>query len=66
MDRESLRVLLEEEYHTKHGLSTGIKLEVASMINHILSSVIHQNRELTKYEEEKLMILNKLLGEEDL
>lgn len=66
MDRESLRVLLEEEYHTPHGLSSGIKLEVSIMINHILSSVIHQNRDMTSYEQEKLMILNKLLGEDNL
>jgi hypothetical protein len=62
-DYGALNVLLEQSYHTKHGLSTSIKFEIADMLNHILMAVFEEHRKMTQDEYEKFISLRKILGE---
>jgi hypothetical protein len=65
-NHKALDILLQEALHTKHGLSPSIKAEITERLNHILMAVVKEKRVMTKGEYEKISILNKILGHQDI
>jgi hypothetical protein len=62
-DHEALYDLSRQAFHTKHGLMSSIKLDIALWMINILTSITSKDRKMTKDEHYIIGLLEKLLGE---